>query len=119
MTEYMGEGLIKCHDCGAVVPSFESLIDLPGTPEHVMPCSVRSWMPPSTFNAQPTCARFHHARTVPATKAVTEIPAATQDETAPNQASVLSGCGPLWWFHIVGPPRWPNEAHFDLVVVVE
>ncbi len=35
MTGYMGEGLIKCHDCGAMVPSFESLIDLPGAPEHM------------------------------------------------------------------------------------
>jgi len=34
----MGEGLIKCPDCGAMVPSFESLIDLPGAPEHGTPC---------------------------------------------------------------------------------
>jgi hypothetical protein len=24
--DYAGEGLIKCHACGAMVPSFESLI---------------------------------------------------------------------------------------------
>jgi hypothetical protein len=38
MTDYTGEGLIKCQDCGATVPSFESLIDLPGAPEHMTPC---------------------------------------------------------------------------------
>ena len=38
MTEYVGEGLIKCHDCSAMVPSFESLIDLPGAPEHMARC---------------------------------------------------------------------------------
>jgi hypothetical protein len=31
-------GLIKCHACGAMVPSFESLIDRPGAPEHMTPC---------------------------------------------------------------------------------
>jgi hypothetical protein len=38
MTEYLGEGLIKCHDCAAMVPSIESLIDLPGAPEHMTAC---------------------------------------------------------------------------------
>jgi hypothetical protein len=38
MSGYIGEGLIECHDCGAMVPSFESLIDLPGAPEHMTPC---------------------------------------------------------------------------------
>ena len=36
--DYAGEGLIKCHACGAMVPSIESLIDLPGAPEHMTPC---------------------------------------------------------------------------------
>lgn len=37
MTDYMGEGLIKCPDCAAMVPSVASLIDLPGAAEHMMP----------------------------------------------------------------------------------
>lgn len=37
MSYNTGEGLIRCHDCGAVVPSVASLIDLPGAPEHMTP----------------------------------------------------------------------------------
>ena len=38
MSGYLGEGLITCHVCSAMVPSFESIIDLPGAPEHGQPC---------------------------------------------------------------------------------
>ncbi len=38
MIDRIGEGLIKCPDCGAMVPSFASLIDQPGAPEHMTLC---------------------------------------------------------------------------------
>ena len=37
MSGHIGEGLIRCHVCGAVVPSIYSLIDLPGAPEDGQP----------------------------------------------------------------------------------
>jgi hypothetical protein len=54
MTDYTGEGLIECQDCGAMVPSFESLIDLLGAPEHMTPCFRRSSTPPCTTPAVAT-----------------------------------------------------------------
>ena len=56
MTDYIGEGLIKCHDCGAMVPSIESLIDLPGAPEHMTPC-FRPIMDATMHN--PGCGYCH------------------------------------------------------------
>ena len=38
MTGYVGEWLVRCHDCGAMVPSFKGLIDLPGSPEYMQVC---------------------------------------------------------------------------------
>jgi hypothetical protein len=38
VTNHFGDGLIKCYDCGAMVPSHASLIDLPGASEHMTPC---------------------------------------------------------------------------------
>jgi hypothetical protein len=38
MSGYLGEGLIKCHVCSAMVPSFESIIALPGAPEDGQHC---------------------------------------------------------------------------------
>jgi len=38
MSGDFGDGLIKCHVCSAMVPSFESIIDLPGAPEDGQPC---------------------------------------------------------------------------------
>ena len=38
MIDRIGEGLIKRPDCGAMVPSFASLIDQPAAPEHMTLC---------------------------------------------------------------------------------
>jgi hypothetical protein len=38
MFDDIGEGLIKCPDCSAMVPSFASLIDSPGKFDHLTPC---------------------------------------------------------------------------------
>jgi hypothetical protein len=38
MFGYPGEGLTKCHSCGAMVPSVRSIIDLPGAPEDDQLC---------------------------------------------------------------------------------
>ena len=38
MTDHFGAGLIKCYDCGAMVPSVASMLDMPGAPEHMTPC---------------------------------------------------------------------------------
>lgn len=38
MSGYLGEGLIRCHICCAVVPYFEGIIDLPGAPDDGQRC---------------------------------------------------------------------------------
>ncbi len=61
MTGYVGEGLIECHDCGAMVPSIESLIDLPGAPEHTT-SSFRPVMDATMHN--PGCNYCHSPETM-------------------------------------------------------
>jgi hypothetical protein len=59
--DYAGEGLIKCDVCSAMVPSFESIIDLPGAPEDGQPC-FRPVMD-ATMHA-PGCTYCHSPETM-------------------------------------------------------
>ena len=54
MSGHIGEGLIRCHVCGAVVPSIDSVIDLPGAPEDGQPAFFPTVTPPCTIRAAAT-----------------------------------------------------------------